>query len=243
MRNRYLFLLDLVLLSVTPTLALVMRVDTESWVVGYQSALIRFTLLALAVKLVLFFLFGLYRRYWRYASVDELISIGLAVGTSTLVVAGLFFGAGILGMDAGRSLPRSVPFIDGLLTLIVVGGTRFSVRVMAHRRRRSERKRDSKAVLIVGAGDAGSMIAREMLSSRHINIDPVGFVDDDPSKHKKSIHGVPVLGTRKDIPRLVEKYGIEEVVIAIPTATGQVIRDIMTLCEAARVPSRTMPGM
>ncbi len=243
MRNRYLFLLDLVLLSVTPTLALVMRVDTESWVVGYQSALIRFTLLALAVKLVLFFLFGLYRRYWRYASVDELISIGLAVGTSTLVVAGLFFGAGILGMDAGRSLPRSVPFIDGLLTLIVVGGTRFSVRVMAHRRRRSERKRDSKAVLIVGAGDAGSMIAREMLSSRHINIDPVGFVDDDPSKHKKSIHGVPVLGTRKDIPRLVEKYGIEEVVIAIPTATGQVIRDIVTLCEAARVPSRTMPGM
>ncbi|MBU4199099.1 MAG: polysaccharide biosynthesis protein [Verrucomicrobia bacterium] len=243
MRNRYLFLLDVVLLAMTPTLALVMRLDAAAWVAGYASALIRFTILALGVKLATFFLFGLYRRYWRYASVDELVSIFLAVGSAALIVAGLFFGAGILGMDIGRSLPRSVPFIDGLLTLMVIGGTRFSVRVVAYKRRRTECQRDSKAVLIVGAGDAGAMIVREMLSSKHINIDPVGFVDDDPAKQKKSILGLPVLGTRKDIPGLVEKYGVEEVVIAIPTAPGKVVREIMTLCEAAHVPSRTMPGM
>lgn len=243
MRNRHLFLLDIVLLAVTPTLALVMRVDVASWVAGYAPALIQFTVLALIIKLAIFFLFGLYRRYWRYASVDELVSIILSVGSATLIVAGLFFGAGILGLDTGRTLPRSVPFIDGLLTLVVVGGTRFSVRIMAHKRRRSERQRDSKTVLIVGAGDAGAVIVREILSSRHINIDPVGFVDDDPNKQKKSIRGIPVLGTRKDIPRLVEKYGVEEVIIAIPTAPGSVIREIRTLCEAAHVPSRTMPGM
>lgn len=243
MRNRHFFILDLVLLSVTPALALVLRVDTASWVASYPPALIRYTLLAVAVKLIVFFLFGLYRRYWRYASVDELVSIILAVGSSTLIVAGLFFGAGILGLDAGRSLPRSVPFIDGLLTLVVIGGTRFSVRIVAHHRRRREQPADSKAVLIVGAGDAGAMTVREMLSSRHINIDPVGFVDDDPQKQNKSIHGIPVLGTRKDLPRLVEKYGVEEVIIAIPTASGKVVREIMTLCEAARVPSRTIPGM
>jgi len=243
MRNRYLFLLDIVLLLVTPTLALVMRVDSAAWVASYVPALIQFTILALIIKLVIFFLFGLYRRYWRYASVDELVSIILAVGSATLIIAGVFFGAGILGLDNARSLPRSVPFIDGLLTLVVVGGSRFSVRVAAHKRRRSEQNNNSKAVLIVGAGDAGAVIAREMLSSRHINIDPVGFVDDDPSKQKKSIHGIPVLGTRKDITRLVKQYDVEEVVIAIPTAPGSVIREIRTLCEAAGVPSQTMPGM
>ncbi len=248
MRNRYLFLLDFVLLALTPILAMVLRLDSAAWVASYVPALIRFTVLALGVKLLTFFMFGLYRRFWRYASIDELVSIFLAVGSATLVVAGLFFGAGILrldilGLDVGRSLPRSVPFIDGLLTLLVVGGSRFSVRVAAHKRRRVDHKDKSKAVLIVGAGDAGSMIVREMLSSRHINFDPVGFVDDDPAKRNKSIHGLPVLGTRKDIPRLTAKHGVDEVVIAIPTAPGKVIREIMTLCEAARVPSRTMPGM
>lgn len=243
MRNRHLFLLDIVLLAVTPTLALVMRLDSAAWIARYAPALIQFTILALIIKLVIFFLFGLYRRYWRYASVDELVSIFLAVGSATLIIAGVFFGAGILGLDDARSLPRSVPFIDGLLTLVVVGGSRFSVRVAAHKRRRNEQKNNSKAVLIVGAGDAGAVIAREMLSSRHINIDPVGFVDDDPGKQKKSIHGIPVLGTRKDIHRLVKQYDVEEVVIAIPTAGGNVIREIRALCEAAGVPSRTMPGM
>ena len=200
MRNRYLFLLDIVLLSVTPTLALVMRVDVSAWVASYAPALIQFTVLALIIKLAIFFLFGLYRRYWRYASVDELVSIILAVGSATLIVAGLFFGAGILGIDAGRSLPRSVPFIDGLLTMMVIGGTRFSVRIMAHKRRHSERQRDNKAVLIVGAGDAGAAIVREILSSRHINIDPVGFVDDNPNKQRKSIHGIPVLGLARIFP-------------------------------------------
>ena len=243
MRNRYLLLLDVALLAVAPTLALVMRVDSAEWVASYVPALVHFTLLALVVKLTIFFFFGLYRRYWRYASVDELVSIILAAGSATLIVAGLFFGAGILGLETGRSLPRSVPFIDGLLTLVVVGGSRFSVRIMAHRRRHSDRATDCKAVLIVGAGDAGAMIAREMLTSRHINFDPVGFVDDDPYKQNKSIHGIHVLGTRKDIPRLAAKLGVDEVVIAIPTAPGKVIREIRALCEAARVPSRTMPGM
>lgn len=243
MRNRHLFLLDIVLLVMTPILALVLRVDAASWVASYPPALVRFTLLALIIKLTTFFLFGLYRRYWRYASVDELLSIVLAVSSATLIIAGLFFGAGILGLETGKSLPRLVPFIDGLLTLVVVGGSRFSVRVMAHRRQRSARPGERKSVLIVGAGDAGSMTVREILSSRHINIEPIGFVDDDPQKQKKAIHGIPVLGRLKDIPSLVEKFGIEEVVIAIPTATGKVIREIRTLCEAARVPSQTIPGM
>lgn len=243
MRNRYFFLLDIVLLTFLPTVALALRVDSAGWVKNYQLALIQFTALTLAVKFICFYGFGIYRRYWRYASVDDLVSIILAVCSATLIIAGLFFGVGILGLNTGRSLPRSVPFIDGLLTLVMIGGVRFSARIVAARWQRGERTGNRKSVLIVGAGNAGAMIAREMLSSRHIQIEPVGFVDDDPVKQKKSIHGLPVLGTRNDIPQLVRKCGIEEVVIAIPTAPGRVVREIRALCEAARVPSRTMPGM
>jgi len=166
-----------------------MRLDSAAWIASYAPALIRFTILALIIKLVIFFLFGLYRRYWRYASVDELVSIILAGSSATLIIAGVFFGAGILGLENARSLPRSVPFIDGLLTLAVVGGSRFSVRVAAHKRRHNAQKNNSKTVLIVGAGDAGTVIAREMLSSRHINIDPVGFVDDDPNNRRNPFTG------------------------------------------------------
>ncbi len=183
MRNRYLFLLDIVLLAVTPTLALVMRVDSATWVASYAPALVQFTILALIIKLVLFFLFGLYRRYWRYASVDELVSIILAVGSAILIIAGVFFGAGILGLDNARSLPRSVPFIDGLLTLVVVGGSRFSVRIAAHKRRRSAQKNNSKAVLIVGAGDAGEVLAGPGDRHRDVELgaDPLAGEADLPA--------------------------------------------------------------
>ncbi len=248
MRNRYLFILDIILLAVSPFLAMAMRVDSAEWVAKYAPALIRYTILALLIKLAIFFAFGLYRRFWRYASMEEMVCILLAVGSSTLVVAGLFFGAGmlelkILGQDVGRILPRSVPFIDGMLTLLMVGGPRFSVRMLSYKRRHSHSEQGCKTVLIVGAGEAGAMIAREMVSSRHINYAPIGFVDDDSAKRGKSIHGLKVLGSRKDIPRLVEKRGVDEVVIAIPTAPGKIVREVMALCEAARVPSRTIPGM
>lgn len=248
MRNRYLFILDIILLAVSPFLAMAMRVDSAEWVAKYAPALIRYTILALLIKLAIFFAFGLYRRFWRYASMEEMVCILLAVGSSTLVVAGLFFGAGmlelkILGQDVGRILPRSVPFIDGMLTLLMVGGPRFSVRMLSYKRRHSHSVQGCKTVLIVGAGEAGAMIAREMVSSRHINYAPIGFVDDDSAKRGKSIHGLKVLGSRKDIPRLVEKRGVDEVVIAIPTAPGKIIREVIALCEAARVPSRTIPGM
>lgn len=245
MRNRYFFLLDLVLLCILPALALGMRVDQYTWIAGvYVRPLIQYTVLSVLVKLAAFYGFGLYRRYWRYASVGELVSIVLAVATATVIVAGLFFVGRVFGfIHDDVALPRSVPFIDGLLTLMVVGGTRFSVRVIHHQSTRAEKAGARKAVLIVGAGDAGSMIARELRTSIHVNLEPVGFVDDNPAKQHKSIHGIPVLGARKDIPRLVKDYDIEEVIIAIPTAPGKVIRDIVTLCEAARVPSKTIPGM
>jgi FlaA1/EpsC-like NDP-sugar epimerase len=245
MRNRYFLLLDVLLLSAIPFVSLYLRVDKEAWSGQYTRALLLFTALALSIKLSVFYAMGLYRRYWRYASVDDLTTIVLTVGSSAAFIAVVFLSAQALGVVPPTGLPRSVPFIDGVLTLLAVGGTRFSVRAVASARRARNKndQPENKRVLVVGAGDAGAMIVREMQNSARVRLEPVGFVDDDKKKHGMSILGVPVLGSPKDIPRLVADYGIQEVIIAMPTAPGKVIRDIVALCEAAQVTSRTMPGI
>jgi len=245
MRNRYFLLLDFLLLSAIPFVSLYLRVDKDAWSGQYTQGLLLLTALGLCVKLPMFYAMGLYRRYWRYASVDDLTTIVLTVGGAAAVIAAIFLIARTLDVITPAELPRSMPFIDGVLTLLAVGGTRFSVRAVASARRARNKndQPESKRVLVVGAGDAGAMIVREMQNSARVRLELVGFVDDDWKKHGMSILGVPVLGSRKDIPQLVADYGIQEVIIAMPTVSGKVIREIVALCEVARVPSRTMPGI
>lgn len=247
-RNGYFLLLDMAFLSLIPLVALALRVDAKALAEKYRLGLLLYTGLALLLKLPLFFTFGLYRRYWRYASVDELFAIALAVSLATAILAAIVLGVQRVWPFPGQSLPRSMPFVDGMLTLLAVGGTRFSLRALdsAERRMRSDEELKSaqgKRVLVVGAGDAGAMIVREIRRNAWINLEPVGFVDDDKHKQGMVIHGIPILGTRKQIPDLVATYDIREVVIAMPTAPGNVIREIVTLCEVAHVSSRTMPGI
>lgn len=245
-RNRYFFLLDVALLSFIPTIALALRLDAGSWPPEFVAGLPYFTLLALAVKLPVFFAFGLYRRFWRYASVDELLAIVLAIVVSTGIITIVFLGILFAGWLPKASLPRSLPFIDGMVTLIAVGGSRFSVRAL-ERSTRKRSRRDGpnrpRRTLVVGAGKAGEIIVREMLGHSGVEFLPIGFVDDDPHKQHVVIQGLPVLGHREDIPQIVAEHRIEQVVIAMPTAPGKVIRDITRLCEAAHVPSQIMPGL
>jgi FlaA1/EpsC-like NDP-sugar epimerase len=139
-----------------------------------------------------------------------------------------------------------LPFIDAILTVMAVGLPRFGMSSLGRPISSSSLPAGAKhkqRVLIVGAGDAGQTIAREMLTSRFVNLVPVGFVDDDPQKQGLFIHRIQVLGTRDDIPDLVVKHGIEKIVIAMAVAPGQVIRDTVKLCEASGVPCKTLPGL
>lgn len=242
LRNRHFAILDVILLSFSPVIALTLRLNPP-WPSPYFQAILVYTLLALLIKLVVFYSFKLYTRYWRYASIDELITITFSVITSTILITGIYWIFLALGWAGELGLPRSVPFIDGLLTLIFVGGCRFSVRAIEYVQARDPRQRKGKRALVVGAGDAGEIMVREMLNSRLISLEPVGFVDDDPHKIGTIIHGVVVLGSIEEIPDLVSEYKIEEVIIAIPTATGEFIRRVVALCQKAGVPSRTMPGI
>jgi FlaA1/EpsC-like NDP-sugar epimerase len=152
----------------------------------------------------------------------------------------------VLPLSGSDAFPRSIPFIDGLLTLLVVGGPRFAVRLMGQRRERERRHQQSKLdnrVLIMGAGSAGAMMIKEMRANPQLGLEPVGFIDDDRNKHGVRIHGVPVLGDRGQIPDLVAMYGVDEVIIAMPTAPGREIRNILSICNQIGVPARTIPGL
>jgi FlaA1/EpsC-like NDP-sugar epimerase len=241
LRNRHVFALDLILLLFTPALALALRVSLP-WKPEFTYPLVIYTVLVLIIRLPVFAFFGLYSSYWRYASIAELLSILTAVAASGFVSLLAFFG--MVGADFlfPIDLPRSLPIIDSLLAFWVVAGVRFSIRA-AEYRRVTWNKKGGRRVLIAGAGDAGEKIAREMRSSNRLQYDLVAFVDDDPAKGNAIIHGVRVAGPLALIPSLVKSMHVEEVIIAMPAATGKVIREVVRLCDIAEVPSRSLPAI
>ena len=245
-RNRYLLILDIVLCTLTPAVALLLRQNVARWLPAEARGLVVYTILSLLIKLPVFFRYGLYSRFWRYAGVGEMVTIASAVAVATLRAFAVVLAERVLDPFTSVSVPLSLPLIDGMLTLLAVGVSRFSEHagwLSSQRRSQQAAPAGRKRVLIVGAGDAGSMIAREMLYSDKSSGDPLGFVDDDPEKQGILIHGLRVWGTTRDIPRLVREMKVQEVIIAIPTAPGRVIRQVVSLCESAKVPSRTMPGI
>lgn len=239
LRNRYLFILDTLILLTVPILAMGLRIDAFPFSVEYLPTLYIFIIVGLVVRLSIFHFSGLYRQMWRYASIDALSLILVACFISTVLMTLLFFAARAIWPS---QLPRSLPLIDGLLVLIAIGGTRFSIRYISAWRNRNNGTAQ-KRVLIMGAGDAGVMIAREIRNSDTLSMQVVGFLDDNPNKHNVNIVGIPVLGGREAIPRFVASEQIDQVIIAMPTAPGKSIRDIARVCESADVETKIIPGM
>ena len=240
-RNRYFFFLDLILLALTPLIALALRVNLP-WDTNYNSGLIYYVSFSIPVKIIVFRIFGLYRRLWRYASVDAIFSIIWSVGIASVIITAIFLfalGSGLIDV----SLPRSIPIIDGLLTLLVVAGTRLSLRMIQHQAGGGHVNKEGKRILIAGAGDAGQMVAREMHTSKYIQEYLVGFVDDDPIKIGAILHNSSVLGSLDKIPDLVKKHRVDQVIIAMPTAPGEVIQKVVNLCEKSGVTTQTLPGI
>lgn len=243
LRNRHFFFLDLICLTITPAIALLLRVDAPYiWTRLFDNLLV-YTLVALVVRTLIHAYFGLYGRYWRYATAEDLGQITLAVIVSSLVVTGLFFLANVVRSGPETLLPRAVPFIDSLLVLTLLGGSRFAMRLTDNWLKRTRPHSSAIRVLVVGAGEAGMMIVREMQTNAAIGMEPVGFVDDDAHKLAVRIRGIPVLGTRQEIPNLVQEHHIHQVVIAMPTASGKVVREIKEICEKVKVKTRIIPGI
>ena len=246
MRNRYLLALDLPLIVFAAFSAFALRFDLLFLRnLEYATLFGWFAAAAVLVKPGIFLAFGLYYRYWRYASVGDLLAIVLSVSAATAALAALLVPATLFGIVHGFS--RSVLLIDWLLTLALVGGTRLSVRVMSEAWRRGGLKRGengaTRHALIVGAGAAGTMVAREMYQNPQLGLAPAGFLDDDAAKQGKRIMGIPVLGSTAALTEVAAERGIDEVIIAMPTAAGTLLRQIAEKCRESGLTSRTIPGV
>jgi FlaA1/EpsC-like NDP-sugar epimerase len=242
-RNRFLLLADLLLIVTSVLASFALRLDIGPAFVSYLPQAWLMVAIALVIKPTVYYLFGLYRRYWVYASVREIQLIGLATLTASILVA-LFVL--LLVPLTGLSVPRSVLGIDWLLSLFFVGGLRFSVRVMAEVGQRSGREARPggvQRVVVVGAGDAGTLMVREMQRNPQLMLRPVAFVDDDSEKLKKDIYGVRVAGRLDQLASVVERSRADAVIIAIPTAAGPIVRRVTETCRRGGIPFRTMPGI
>lgn len=240
-RNRLLLAADLSLIVVAAFGSFALRTDLGPLFSFYLPQALWLIAIALIVKPLVFYTFGLYRRMWAYASTHELKIIVIAVTTSSVIVSLVLVL--LRALDVLPYFPRSTLPIDWLLTLVLIGGLRFSLRVLAEGQQSSRGIRTSRRVLIIGAGDAGALVVREMQKKTDIPQKPVGFLDDDPDKQNQQIHGVPVIGTLNDLSRTLMLKRIDEVVIAIPSAPGRVIRQVTEVCSQRGVPFRTMPGL
>ena len=240
--NRLLFIGDLVLIIASVFGAFALRLELGPVFVFYLPQAVTMIVVALLVKPVVYYSFGLYSRVWAYASTRELKIITAAVSIASAIVALII--ALLTTIQFYQGFPRSVLAIDWLLSLLAVGGLRFAMRLLAEGRSGREGIQGrAKRILIVGAGDAGALVVREMQKNPQLNLDPVCFVDDDQSKQKQRIHDVPVEGTLEDLGRIVDNWFIQEVIIAIPSAPGGVVRQVIEICREKDVLFRTMPGI
>jgi FlaA1/EpsC-like NDP-sugar epimerase len=230
----------LIIASVIGSFAL--RLPLGPLFVFYLPQALTMVVVALLVKPVIYYSFGLYSRVWAYASTRELKIITAAVSIASAVVALIIVLMTFLQYYQG--FPRSVLAIDWVLSLLAVGGLRLALRLLAESRSGEMGiQGQTKRVLIVGAGDAGALVVREMQKNPQLHLSPVCFVDDDPSKQKQRIHDVPVEGTLEDLGRVVDIWYVQEVIIAIPSAPGGTIRKVMDICTEKGVHFRTMPGI
>lgn len=240
--NRLLFIGDLILIVASAFGSFALRLELGPLFVYYFPQALTMIVVALLVKPFVYYSFGLYSRVWAYASTRELKIITAAVSIASAIVALVIVLLTFLQYYQG--FPRSVLAIDWALSLLAVGGLRFALRLLAESRSGGIGIQGrSKRILIVGAGDAGALVVREMQKNPQLNLSPVCFVDDDQAKQKQRLHDVPVEGTLEDLGRMIDIWYIQEVIIAIPSAPGAVVRQVIEICREKDVPFRTMPGI
>jgi FlaA1/EpsC-like NDP-sugar epimerase len=189
-------------------------------------------------KLVLFALFGLYHKLWRFVDQRDFEAILRAVVVSSLALVGGLF----LFSPDGTDPPRGVVALDFLITLLLVGGSRFLVRAVIDRPVRGVLpQKGAREVLVVGAGNGGQSVVLELRRNPQLRNLPIGFVDDDPRKQGMRVAGLKVLGTTAELPRILDDSEPDEVIIAIPSAPGVLRQRVVTACRERGIPVRTLP--
>ncbi len=242
--NRHLFAIDAVLAASAPFLLYALRFEGFTWPPHQLHNAIVFALVTVPIRLTVYWLFGVYRALWRFASIAEMELVVVAAVAGSLLAA--VFGASVLpayGLMASR-VPLSVLFNGGVLSVVLLAAPRLIMRMGGwHSLNLRPRTLPPHNVVIAGAGAAGQMILKEMHANPALGLNPVGFVDDDPSRQGLRIGNLPILGTLQEVAKIAPKYRVEEVIIAMPTASGAVVRGIVQAALDLGIKTRTMPSL
>lgn len=203
----------------------------------FANSFIRHIPIILFIKIFVFYGFKLYKSLWEFASIDELVEVVEATVISNII--SVFY---LLVVNAG--LPVNIYLMVLILDMAFIGGSRFCIRIL--RRFKTQLRvtdKNFKKVLIVGAGAAGSMVIRELRNHNGLNSKPVAIIDDDLAKKNLNINGIPVVGNRNDIVHICKKYNIDEIIIAIPSASRKDIKEIVNECKKTRCKTKILPGV
>lgn len=241
--NRRFLMLDVILVTISLYLALILRFDFKipvEYITFFKVSIIPVIIIIIICNKI----FNLYDFIWKYASIDELISIIYSVSISNII---FILYSYLISYKLLRSIHYRFPFtvhiIFWLLCVIALGGTRFVYRIIAGRDGGVASSVENKKVLIVGAGDAGAMLIKEVKKHKSLNYDIIGLIDDDVSKIGQVINGIKVLGTRREIIKICDKKEIEEIFITVPSIPFQERREIYNICKKTNCKLKTLPGI
>ncbi|MEZ0239570.1 MAG: SDR family NAD(P)-dependent oxidoreductase [Chloroflexota bacterium] len=239
-RGRHLFVFDIIAVGLAIIGAYGLRFDANN-VVGNMQPYLPVLLLPLLVMPPVFIGFGLYRREWRYASVNEMVAITAAILVGTGIAFAIQLLLGALGVPGTNGYPRSVFVIEALLLLALVGGSRFALRAGIERSDRGGNGREAVPVLVYGAGEVGATVTRVADRDPAAGIKVAGFLDDDPAKRGSQLLGRPVFGDLDQLSIAIQRTGARELVVAIPDAPGETVRRAFQASRAAGLEVRTVP--
>ncbi len=250
--NFYLMIFgDIILFSIAHVFSYLLRfeftISPSNW-----KLISRVIPILIPLKLIVFYVFGLYKGMWRYTSLKDMQRLFQATVTSTVVLISI-----LVFSHRFEGYSRSVFLLDMLLTFLLTGSYRIGIRytymitkgesfwnsIKEFKINKINSNNKYKPILIIGAGSAGEKLLREIYDNPHLEYRVVGFLDDDPNKLGRSLHGVTILGKIKDLSIVLERYDIKEVFIAIPSATGAQMRSIVNSCEKCAISYKTLPGI
>jgi len=228
---------DLALWLLATPIAFYLRLDNEfsQHLRGLQWLIV----IGFPLKVFVIWWAGFHRRSWQKVGMRDLMVVIRAIAAVTLILT----ITAITIQKEGILIPRSAPIIEGMFTILALSGMRMFSRLLSERHRRRKNQENSSRVLVIGAGDAGTLIAREMLRHPEACLIPVGFLDDDVTKKRDQFLGLRVLGKVDDFVRVCADHQIDEVLIAMPSVRGDVVRHIIKLAKTTDVKHRIMPGL
>ena len=230
-----LIIVDIAIVSFCSIAPLALRFGIFTMDVQYLEPAIKCLPVDIVIAVAVLALFKLYNRVWTYAGVDEMISVFKA----SLIIEALYVAYRLFGSIA---MPRSFYVFNWVFLFILLAGSRLSIRLLRQLKRKYEKSGEKRNVMIVGAGSAASLLIKELQYGPG-DARIVCIIDDNPAKKGKYIHGLPIVGSRNEIPQMAKKYNVDEIIIAIPSALPTTIREILSICQETSAKLKRLPAI